>query len=376
MEFSIPVGTFQNVVSKLGTILKLNADDVTSMMLVEVLEDRVNFCGTSGSVYAVITAKNCEITKKGKILIQLREISNYVAKFVPLVEGTGTDVFKIAADDKEGTIKTKTIFMVGKPSYRNLKFKSFSPSLLPKVKDFEDAQLIVNSDILLEGIGKTMPCIDPNEIRHALAGMYLTIDDNKITFVGTNGIKLSEAMLDIHADIKKFNCILKYSMVSAMRTLLDRSAQVFMKFETRDVYVKCNDVYITGQLILNENYPEYKNSLSNFTKVITIPRYNLVDSISAVSSVLDAEDNFRLSLTFENSSLILKNDKVDDVHEFEVPFEHNLSIDINGMFLLSVINNFVGEYLEVCFVDNTKPVIFRAKDNPYYTSLLTLLRRR
>jgi len=142
------------------------------------------------------------------------------------------------------------------------------------------------------------------------------------------------------------------------------------------MYVRCNDVYLNGGLVLNYPYPNYKPTLSNYDKIITIPRYDLIDSVSAVNSALDPEDNNRLTMRFDGNKLTLRNDKIEAVHEFESPFEHSLDIDVNGMFLLQIMSDFVGEYLELCFVDNVKPLIFRAKDNPDHTSLLMLLRRR
>ena len=376
MDFTIPVETLQNVVKKMSYVLKIATDDVTSMMMMDASGDQVKFYGTGGAVHEIITARDCEIAEKGKILMQLRDISNYIIKFMPLSDGFGTESFRIIADDREGTIKTKTIFPSGKPAYRKLKFKTFNTALLPTIKDFEDAQLIVNSDILLEGLGKILHCVDPSEIREALSGVYICVDKDKIIFTGTNGVKLSEAKLNIVADIKESIYVLKYSMAIAMKMSLDHDSQVFMKFEGRDMYIKCNDVYLSGGLVLNDPYPDYKSTLKAFDKVMSIPRYDLIDSVSAANSVLDPEDNHRLTMQFRGNELTLKNDRMEAVHKFDYEFAYDLDVDVNGAFLLSMITDLTGEYLEVCFIDNLKPVILRAKDNTDHTSLLMLLRRR
>lgn len=376
MEFVIPVETLQNVSRKMSYVLKIATDDVTSMMMIDASGEQVKFYGTGGAVHAVVTARDCEVKEKGKVLMQLRDISSYIAKFMPLSDGAGTESFKIIADDREGTLKTKTTFPSGKPAYRSLKFKTFNTDMLPTIKEFEDAQLIVNSDILLEGLSKILHCVDPSEIREAISGVYMCVDKDKIVFTGTNGIKLSEAKLAIVADIKESIYVMKYSMAIAMKMSLDHDAQVFMKFEGRDMYIKCNDVYLSGGLVLNEPYPDYKSTLQAYEKVISIPIYDLIDSVSVANSVLDSEDNHRLTMQFKGDELTLKNDRIEAVHKFDEEFEYDLDVDINGSFLLSMISDFIGEYLEICFVDNTKPVIFRVKDNQDHTSLLMLLRRR
>jgi len=376
MDFSIPVGTLQTVASKIGSILKLTTDDVTSMMMIDATKEYVKFYGTSGSVHAVIHARNCEIREKGKILLQLREVQNYVSKFAPFVDGFGTKEFRILSDDKEGTIKTKTEFINSKPAYRTLKFKLYNTAMLPPIKEFEDAQLIINSNIILEGLNKILPCVDPNEIRHAMSGVYVSINADTLVFAGTNGVKLSEAKLPINADIKQENHVIKYAMASALKSLLDRDAQVFIRFEGRDMYIRCNDLYLSGGLIINEPYPNYKDALMAYDKVLTIPKNVLIDNVAAANSVLDSEDNFRMTINFKGSVLTIKNDRIEVTHDFEQPFDHDLDTDVNGAFLLSMISNFIGSQLEICFTDTSNSIIFKSKEHADHTALLTRLRRR
>ena len=376
MDFTISVQAFQSVVKKMGYILRASEDGVTSMILIEASDDKIKFSGTDKDVHMVIYSRDCVVSEKGKCLLQLREISSYVQKFLPLSNGFGTENFRVTTNEKEGVIKTKTVFPSGKPAYRSLTFKLFETSLLQPVKDFQEAQLIINSDIILEGLNKILHCVDPSEIRRALSGLYVSIDGNKIVFAGTNGVKLSETELPITADISQSAHILKHSMALAMKMILDSNAQVFIRFEDRSIYIRCNDIYLTGGLILNETYPDYKATLKNYSNVISMPRYDLIDTISAANSVLDKEDNNRLTMKFKDNQLILKNDKLEAIHEFDYTFEHTLDVDVNGAFLLQMLLDFVGSDLEICFNDGLKSVIFRIKDNPSHTSLLMPLRRR
>jgi len=98
--------------------------------------------------------------------------------------------------------------------------------------------------------------------------------------------------------------------------------------------------------------------------------------MSTVVGVLDQEDNNRLTIVFNDNKMLLKNDRLEVVHEFDYKFEHNLDVDINGVYLLAMITNFVGKTLEICFIDNNRPLIFRDKENIDNTALLMLLRRR
>jgi DNA polymerase-3 subunit beta len=246
----------------------------------------------------------------------------------------------------------------------------------PTVKKFDEASLIINSDILKDGLSKVLHCINPSEIRIAMSGAYIMIDNDRITFVGTNGVKLSESVMTINGDISGKDVILKYDFANTLRSVLDGNSQVLIYIEDRTAYVTCNNVYIVGTLISNEKYPNYKSVLGAYDKIITVPKYDFTDSVMSVSDVLDPEDNYRLSLRFEDNKLTLQNDRVNVEHEFEHTFEHKLDVDVNGSFLFSLLNDMSGEYLDVCFMEGKKSVILKPHDGYGHTSLISTVRRR
>ena len=376
MDIKVPVSTMQDVVNKMSVITKVNADDVTSMLLIDATGDSVRFCSTNISTSITVICSDCEIEEKGKTLLKLVDIKGYIGKFAQLSEGYGTEYFRFLVDKMSGQIKTKTVFESKSPSYRNLKFVTYDSIPFPTTKDFNEADLIINSDILKDGLSKIMHCINPGEIRIAMSGAYVMIDNDKMTFVGTDGVKLSESIMTINGDISGKDVVLKYDFASTLRSILDKNSQVFMFFEDRTAYVSCNNVYVVGTLIVNESYPNYKAVLGAYDKIISVPRYDFTDSVMAITDVLDPEDNYRLRVIFKDKTLILKNDKVDVTHEFEDPFEHELDVDLNGSFLLSLLNDIGGENLDICFQEGKNSVIFKSKGVVGHTSLLSTVRRR
>ena len=374
MEFKISVEELQSIVSRLSTVVKINEDDVTGMVMIEVGDD-VKFKATDGSIKLIISNDQCEIISTGKALLKFKSVKGYISKFVPLVDGYGTKEFHIVADGAEGLIKAKTQFQSSKPSYRRLRFEIFKGDTYPSATPFGEAQLILNSDILKRGIGKVMYCVNPGDVRRAITGLNVIIKKDGIVFAGTNGIKLAEFELDINADIEQASYVFKYNFASVLRAVLDDDAQVFIRFGGGRVYVKSNDMYLIGSLIINESYPNYK-PMFELEKVITFPRLDFADSVHTVMDVLDPEDNHRLTITFSDTKLLLKNDVVESVQEFDDPFEANLDIDINGEFLDSILYNFVGEKLELHFTDGNNYIVFKSPENDKHTALLTVVKRR
>ena len=352
----------------------MNEEGITSMIMVEV-DDGVKFKATDGSVNLIINSDQCEIVNKGKALVQFRDVKGYISKFVPLVDDYGTKDFHFVVENKAGLIKTKTQFQSGKPSYRRLKFKTFNNETYPTVKPFGEAQLIINSSILKRGIGKVMHCVNPGEVRKSITGLNVTIKEGGIVFAGTNGVKLAEFEMDINADIEQSSYIFRYNFATILRSVLDDDAQVFMRFEGRHIYIKSNDMYIIGSLIINESYPNYK-PMFELEKVITFPSLDFLDSVHTVMDVLDPEDNSRLSIIFEGSNLTLRNDVVESVQDFNDPFEADLDIDVNGEFLDSILSGFAGEKLELHFTEGNNYIVFKSPESDKHTALLTVVKRR
>jgi DNA polymerase III sliding clamp (beta) subunit (PCNA family) len=286
----------------------------------------------------------------------------------------GTKDFHFVADDGKGLIKTKTQFQSGKPSYRRLKFQIFDTGNYPSVKSFDDPDVILNSVILKKGINRVLHCVNPNEVRRSLTGVNVTIDTGRVVFAGANGIKLAEFGFNTAADIERKSYIMGYGLSSILRAILDDDAQVFMKFEGRYAYVKSNNIYLVGGLVINESYPDYR-TMFKLENTVRIPRLDFSDTVNTIMDVLDPEDNRRLSLTFSGNALTLKNDRVETSQEFDDAFEHELDIDVNGECLDSILRDFSGTTLEVRFTPGNNYIVFRGEDENH-TALLTVVKRR
>jgi len=374
MEFKIPVEELQNIVTKLANVIKINNDDVAGMVYIKA-DDGLEFSGTNGYVNVTINANEYEIIDKGKSLCKFADIKGYLMRFASLVEGYGTESFHFIVGEDEGAIKTKTLFQDSKPSYKTLKFELYNPAMYPAAKPFGEAQFILNSNILKQGIDKVLHCIDPTEIRNSLKGLSVVIDNNEMTFAGTNGVRLVENVIDVSVDVKQGTYLFKHDLSIVLRSVLDDDSQVFISIEGRYIYLKSNNIYITGSLIIGESYPDYK-TMFGYKKTISFPRVDFTDTIFTIQDVLDPEDNNRITLNFNENKLLIKNDRVEATQEFDGNFEAELDIDVNGVFLASLLKDFIGKDLELRFVPENNYLTFVSKDDDKHTALLTVVLRR
>jgi len=196
-----------------------------------------------------------------------------------------------------------------------------------------------------------------------------------IVFTGTNGVKLAEFELDINADIENTSHIFSYNFASVLRAVLDDDAQVFMNLQGRNVYIKSNDMYIVGGLIINESYPNYR-AMFDLESVITFSRLDFVDTVHTIMDVLDPEDNSRLTIKVGDGKLVMNNNIVESIQEFDTPLEDNFDIDINGEFLDSILKDFSSELLELHFTKDGNYIVFKEPNNDKHSALLTVVKKR
>lgn len=377
MEFKIPVDEMQLITNKLTSVAKVGSDDMDGLVLIETIGEEVRFNVNDKGVSLSITSQESEIVTPGKVLCKLSDFKGYISRFTVLIDDFGTDFFTFLVKDEALLIKTKTIFRGTRPSYKKLKVALLDPSIYPKIKIVEEAQLIVNSDILKEGIDSVLHCVNPKEIRASLKGVAISVQEDKLIFAGTNGVKLSETIIDVHTEsIEESTHIFKFGFAGTLRYILDNDSQVFITFDGSNVYVRSNNLYIVGSTIVNESFPNYKKAFDLFEHTIVLPRFSFSDSVSNAVDILDVEDNSRLSINIDGNKIVLTNERIEIEQEFDEPFEHSLQMDVNGHFLNDMLLNFVGDTINLRFKDENNPLIFGSGVDDKHTVLLTNLRRR
>lgn len=378
MEFKVPVESLQDTFSCLAHVTKLTANDLTSLVYAESGDGSIDFSTTDGQINLTVTCRGVEIITPGKILFRLSDLKGYVGKFTPLNENYGTKEFHVICGEEDGVLKSKTLYRNSKPSYRKLSFALEKTALFKPFRKLDSPAFIVNSSSFRDGIAKVINCINPSEIRRAMAGLSLSIDSDKLIFAGTNGVKLSEAVVSINTAVQldEYAYVFSYGLASALLRILKDNSQVIVSFEGRNVYIRSDDVYISGPRIMNEPYPNYRPKFNEASKKIVLPTLDLTDSVISVLDVLDSEDNSRLTLNVKDNVLTIRNERVEITQEFDNEFSETLDVDVNGEYLSSILTGFGGDLIEVCFEDSLHPLVFRTPGTDEYTTLLTVVKRR
>jgi len=370
MEFKISVVELQQIFNKLNNIVRQAEDSVVGMVCMEA-RDALYFKATNGSISIVIKSDTATIVEEGIALFKFRDLKGYIAKFKPFLEVSGTKEFHFLIT-KSGLVKAKTFFEDGKYSYRKLHFDIYNPAMFPIIKISKQADLILNSSILKDGIIKTLHVVNPSEIRKALASLYIKIYKDKIVFVGTDGLRLAEYIIPVQTDIDERVALFSYGLASVLRSLLDLDRQVFIKFGSKYAYLQFDNIFLSGSLIINEEYPNYKDLLSNVSKIYKFPRLAVYDTLKTISDTFDAEDDNRVIFEFYENKINVKNIRVETTYDLDYNIDQPFSFAVNGRLLESVLEFFMYDVIDLCINDDLKFVVFKSDEEHYITLVSTL----
>lgn len=374
MEFFIETKELQKIVKQLGVTSKTNTTENPGRILIEVTEEKgVVFTSVNFTNSLVIKSEKSTIKEYGAVAILYSKLKLFVLSFNALNEESneGVENFHFVLKKNNLFVKVKNKNSNGKISRGSLKFETFKTYTIPKPPEFEKSTFILNSDILKLAIDKVIYAINPNEARKNLKGMFLSIDEEFISFVGTDGLKLSEYTIKNNSNIEPASYIIQQEYISGLRHLISDNIQIFFEIRSGKIIVQVNNLEYTGSLIVGQEYPDYKAVLDKYTDSFTVNKKILLNNLRPFMNVLNTEDNNRLCIRINNKKINFYNESLEFVYDEEFDEEKELSIDVNGSFLMQSLNAMYDDSLLIKFSDSNGCLIMDSANFEDQKSLIT-----
>ncbi len=199
----------------------------------------------------------------------------------------------------------------------------------------------INSQVLLEGINRTIYATAEEELRPVMNGVFFDIDNDALTLVASDAHKL---VCYTRHDIKsenKSSYILPKKPASILKNLLTKIDQdVKISFDNRNAHFEFESFVLVCRLV-EGNYPAYRSVIpKNNTNKLTINRQDFLNSLRRVSVCSNpASSLIKLKMTY--NQLVISAQDLDfstasnetlncqyDGDHMEVGFKSSFLIDI------------------------------------------------
>jgi DNA polymerase-3 subunit beta len=215
----------------------------------------------------------------------------------------------------------------------------------PKVPTISDGFSVeMSSDVLTSAISNTIFATSNDELRPAMTGVYLSINDEKTIFVATDGHRLIKySRKDVKSDEKNAIIIPRKALNLLKNVLPAEKSNVSVQYNLSNAFFHFNQVRMICRLI-DERYPDYENVIpKDNINIMTIGRMEFLSSLKRIAIYANKTTN-QVKLKITGSELHISAEDLDFSNEANerLSCEHDgedIVIGFNARFLIEMLSN-------------------------------------
>ncbi len=362
---------------------------VSSSALLKQLSS-INGVIVSNPVIPILDNFLFEVNDK-ELIITASDLQTYLTTTVP-VESHGHSKLAIPAKILIETLKNlpdqPITFTIEENSYNveitssngRYKLAGENSNDFPDTPEInKNSSIEMSPDILSTAISKTLFATSNDELRPSMGGVYIIYEDNKTTFVATDGHKLSRYIRTDMGSSNPFSVIVPRKPLNILTNLPieDRSKNVTMAISNSHAYFNIGNAKVVTRLI-DERYPEYENVLPKESPYqLTIQRKDFLSSLKRVAIYANKVAN-QIRLKMAGSELQIITEDLDfsneAVERLTCAYEgEDLEIGFNAKFLIEGLNNIDSEEVVIHLGQPQRAVLMFPKDKDDNEDLLVLV---
>lgn len=243
----------------------------------------------------------------------------------------------------------------------------------------EDAsQLTMAASDLLAGITHTIFAIGDDELRPVMNGIFFDINDENITFVGSDGHKLVRFKNFSVKGNEGASFILPRKPANLIKSVLPREeGEVTIGFDSSNAYITMGRFQVVCRLV-EGRYPNYNGVIPSENPYrVTIDRVQFLNAMKRVS-VFSMLGNSIVRLEISENSMFITAQDIDFSTSAEetVPCVYNgepMTIGFKSTFLIEILSNLPSEEIILELADPSRASLLLPTENAEDEDLLMLL---
>jgi len=234
---------------------------------------------------------------------------------------------------------------------------------LPSIKKDKKFSFVINADVMLTGINKTLFATADDELRPVMGGIFVEAGTEKITFVASDAHKLVRYQrTDAHADDNS-SFILPKKPASLLKNILPREAgPVTVEFDDKNAFFILSDYKVVCRLV-EGNYPNYNSVIPKTNpRKITIDRVEFYNTLKRVSVFSNQASNL-VKLQLKGNQVMVSAQDIDfSISAYErIKCQYEgaeIEIGFKSVFLLEILANIGSQDVMIELADPTRAGLF------------------
>jgi len=352
MKFSVSSSALLTLLATTGKVISnKNQLPILDYFLFELRDGRLK-----------VTASDLETTLVGSIEVDNIEDEGVIAAPARLMLDSLKEFpeMPLTIDVNDSTWEIKINWNSGTSSIPGVSGMSY-PALPALSEDHKRIEFDV--DTLVNGINKTIFATADDELRPVMNGVYINIQPESTTFVGTDAHKLVRYCAEMHSDISASFILPKKPANLLKSVLLKEEDAISVSFDAKNVIFGLKSHTLVCRLI-EGNYPNYNAVIptANPNKVL-IDRIELVNGIKRVAVCSNQATNLIRMDVADNTVNLTAQDL-----DFSVSAKESLSCSYDGepltigfksTFLVEILSNIETPTVVIELADSTRAGVFK-----------------
>lgn len=215
----------------------------------------------------------------------------------------------------------------------------------PKVPSVSnDYSAEVSADVLARAVNNTIFATSNDELRPAMTGVYVNLNEKNTTFVSTDGHRLVRyRRTDVKSDNGSAIIIPRKALNLLKATLPAENTVVNIDFNPSNAFFRFDNIRMICRLI-DERFPDYENVIPAQNNIkMTIGRAELLGALKRIS-IYANKTTHQVRLKITGSELQISAEDLDFSNEANerLTCEHegeDIEIGFNAKFLMEMLSN-------------------------------------
>ena len=234
---------------------------------------------------------------------------------------------------------------------------------LPAIKKDKKFSFVINADVMLAGINRTLFATADDELRPVMGGIFVEASPDKTTFVASDAHKLVRYQRsDSHAEDNS-SFILPKKPASLLKNILPREeGPVTVEFDDKNAFFNLNDYKVVCRLV-EGNYPNYNSVIpKNNPRKVSVDRVEFYNTLRRVSVFSNQASNL-VKLQLKGNQMTVSAQDIDfsisAYEKIKCQYEgDDLEIGFKSVFLLEILSNMSSQDVMIELADPTRAGLF------------------
>ena len=327
-----------------------------------------------------------------KLTITASDAETRLVTSVDVMNGQGSGLFAVSAkilldplkelpeqpltfDINDDNLEIFIHFQNGKYNFIGQKGDTYPQQ---KPLDENAISIMMDAQMLLNGIGRSLFATADDELRPVMNGVYFDIHTDNLTFVASDGHKLVRLRNFSVKSSERASFILPKKPANLLKGLLSKEEDMdSIKFDDNNAYVNCSNFKMICRLI-EGRYPNYNSVIPQENPFkVTIDRVSFLNALKRVS-VFSNPASSLVKLQLKESEMLVSAQDIDFSTSAEekivCSFDGTeLSIGFKATYLIEILSNINSEEVIFELADPSRAGLIVPSENEENEDLLMLL---